>query len=135
MKKVILLTTSAILMSGVVACSNQDENKTSNASVASTSTASVNKGSQTNDVREAVFNQLSQKDKERIAGTWEDAIIVRKVTLQDEEGMIIANTNKSYIGKEVYEVIFKTNEKREPAIIAVLADVKTFQLIGKLLVQ
>jgi hypothetical protein len=66
LKKAILLTISAVLMSGVVACSNQDEKKTSNASVAPTSTASVNKSDQTKDVREGVFNQLPQKDKERI---------------------------------------------------------------------
>lgn len=114
-------------MSGLVACSSQDEKKTRNTS-SPTSAASINKNNETKDVREAIWNQLSSRDKERIAGTWKDAI-VGTVTLSKDMASH-PNTDKSYIGKEVYIIDFKIKEIRYPDNIGFYADKETFKLIG-----
>lgn len=128
LKKGILFVVLTVLMLGIVACSNEDEKKTSNTLTPPSNTASISKNNKTKDVREAIWNQLSSKDKERIAGTWKDAT-VGTVTLS--KGMAShPNTDKSYIGKEVYIVDFKIKKIRYPDNIGFYADKETFKLIG-----
>ena len=61
------------------------------------------------DVRETAYDQLAAKDKERIAGTWEDSTVT-EITLHENMGSI---QDKSYIGKKVYFVDFPI--KSEPS--------------------
>ncbi|WP_051317181.1 hypothetical protein [Ectobacillus panaciterrae] len=117
MKKGVLFAVLAVLMLGIVACATS-----------STSTASVSQNNETKDVREAIWNQLSSRDKERIAGTWKDAT-VSTVTLTKQTAKH-PSTDKSYIGKEVYMVDFKIKKIQCPNNIAFYADKKTFKLIG-----
>lgn len=84
------------------------------------------------DVREKVWEQLKENDKERINGTWKDGK-VSKVTLNKD--MLSQVKDKSYEGKEVYLISFPTDEKSEPNIMTVYADVNTYNFIGYALVQ
>ncbi|WP_078548602.1 hypothetical protein [Litchfieldia alkalitelluris] len=79
------------------------------------------------DVRETVWNQLTDKDRERIKGTWKDAKI-SKVTLTKD--MVLQNIDHSYIGKEVYLVDFPTNNTWVPNNMIVYADIESWQYIG-----
>ena len=128
MTKIVLLTISAILILGMVACSNQDEKKTINTSTSPISTASTSKEGEVKDVREAIWNQLSSKEKERIVGTWEDAT-VSTVTLTKQMAKH-SSTDESYIGKEVYIIDFKIKKVQYPDTTAFYADKKTFKLLA-----
>lgn len=78
------------------------------------------------DVREAVWNQLTKKEKEHIVGTWKDAN-VQKLTLRETMGNI---TDKTFIGKEVYLVNFPSNDNPSLGGVGVYADIKSHRVIG-----
>jgi hypothetical protein len=84
------------------------------------------------DVREVVWGQLSEEQKEWIDGTWEDGKIT-KVTLN--ENMMSQVIDKSYEGREVYLIDFPTKTKSKPNNMIVYADVTTFDYIGNGLVD
>lgn len=85
------------------------------------------------DVREVVWSQLPTVDKDRIKGTWKDAKVVSKSVLTKD--MAIGVEEKSYIGKEVYSIIFPTTFIGKPNIMLVYADAATYAFIGKGLVE
>jgi hypothetical protein len=78
------------------------------------------------DVREAVWNQLSDEHKKQIQGTWEDATVTKRV-LSESMGF---NLDKTFIGKEVYIVGYPTIENRTFGAIGVFADIESQRLIG-----
>lgn len=78
------------------------------------------------DVRENVWNQLTEEDKKHIQGTWKDASY-RKIILRETMGII---KDKSFIGKEVYIVDFPSNDNPTLGGVAVYADLKSHLLIG-----
>lgn len=133
MKKFISLMLLAVLLLGLVACSNQ---KSSEEVQKTNTTTEVSKDNNENtakkDVRENVWEELKENDKERINGTWKDGK-VSKVTLNKD--MLSEVKDKSYEGKEVYLINFPTKDNFEPNVIAVYADADTFDIIGYALVQ
>jgi hypothetical protein len=78
------------------------------------------------DVREAVWDQLSEKEKEHIAGSWKDAS-VQKITLRESMGQI---KDKTFIGREVYLVDYPSEDSPSLGGIGVYADIKSLRIIG-----
>jgi len=79
------------------------------------------------DVRESVWNQITEKDKKNIQGTWENAI-VRNRTLRKEMGTIY---DSKFIGEEVYIIEYPSNDNPTLGGIVVYAEIKSHQLIGR----
>lgn len=124
MKKFTLLAFSLFLLVGIFACSNQngqtssDDKKTDNIQEQDTIKE---------DVREVVWGQLSLEQQKRINGTWKDGKVSKVILNKD---MMSEVKDKSYEGKEVYMISFPTDEKSEPDIMIVYADLNTFNYIG-----
>jgi hypothetical protein len=78
------------------------------------------------DVRETVWNRLTEEHKMQIHGTWKDATVYQRV-LRDNMGY---NLDKTFIGKEVYIIEYPSNDNPTIGGIVVYADVKSHQLIG-----
>ncbi|MGG4170064.1 hypothetical protein ABEW00_21685 [Rossellomorea vietnamensis] len=78
------------------------------------------------DVREAVWNQLTEKEKEHIAGSWKDAS-VQKITLRESMGQI---EDKTFVGREVYIVDYPSKDSPSLGGIGVYADIKSHRIIG-----
>ncbi len=78
------------------------------------------------DVREAVWDQLTEKQKEHIAGSWKDAS-VQKITLRESMGQI---KDKTFIGKEVYLVDYPSEDSPSLGGVGVYADIKSHRIIG-----
>lgn len=75
-------------MSLFAACSNQEKGQSNE---------------KPNDIREAVWEQLSEREKEWIVGTWEDGEATEVTVNRD---MLSPPHNIHYEGKEVYVVNF-----------------------------
>jgi hypothetical protein len=125
MKKFTLISFSLFLLIGLFACSNQNE-QASNSDDPKTDNIQK-QDTIKKDVREVIWGQLSLQQKERIDGTWKEGK-VSKVTLNKD--MMSQVKDKSYEGKEVYMISFPTDEKSEPNIMTVYANVNTFNYIG-----
>jgi predicted transcriptional regulator len=123
MKKSILIIVSIVVSLSLFSFSNQSKALSNNKQ----STAPAK------DVREVVWSQLPTVDKERIKGTWKDAKVVSKGVLTKK--MANGVENKSYIGKQVYSIVFPTTFVGQPNIMLVYADLTTYSFIGKGLVQ
>ena len=123
MKKFTLIILSSILLSFLLnGCQQQVSNNTKELNVKEENrneTQSLN-------VREAVWNQLTKKEKEHIVGIWKDAS-VQKITLRETMGNI---KDKTFIGKEVYLVDFPSNDNPSLGGVGVYADIKTHRIIG-----
>jgi TRAP-type C4-dicarboxylate transport system substrate-binding protein len=78
------------------------------------------------DIREAVWNQLTEKEKDHIVGTWKDAS-VQKIKLLETMGNI---KDKTLIGKEVYIVEYPSDDNPSLGGVGVYADIKSHRLIG-----
>jgi hypothetical protein len=78
------------------------------------------------DVREAAWNQLTEKEKEHIAGSWKDAS-VQKITLRESMGQI---EDKTFIGREVYIVDYPSEDSPSLGGIGVFVDIKSHRIIG-----
>ena len=122
-KKFTLIILSSILLSFLLnGCQQQVSNNTKELNVKEENrneTQSLN-------VREAVWNQLTKKEKEHIVGIWKDAS-VQKITLRETMGNI---KDKTFIGKEVYLVDFPSNDNPSLGGVGVYADIKTHRIIG-----
>lgn len=120
MRKIILVILLLIVVTVPVACSNEKkEGEVKKVEQIKTVSAEV-------DIRRIAWEQLSTEDKKRIEGTWENSK-VSKVILREDMGII---KDKSYIGKEVYIIDFKTNEKRIPNNMIVYLSVDSKKLQG-----
>lgn len=126
MKKIFLFILSSVLLIGLLACSNQGEDKVVTNEEQGME-KQINEETSKKDVREVVWEQLSSEQKERINGTWKDGK-VSKTTLN--ESMMSEVEDKSYAGKEVYLIDFPTKSKSIPNNMIVYADVNTFDCIG-----
>jgi hypothetical protein len=122
-KKPILIAVIIVVSLSLISFSNQSKALSNNKQ----STAPAK------DVREVVWNQLPTSDKERIKGTWKDAKVVSKGVLTKD--MAIGVDDKSYIGKNVYSIVFPTTFIGQPNFMLVYADAETYSFIGKGLVQ
>jgi hypothetical protein len=123
MKKFTLIVLSAILLSFILnACQHQSSN---NRKLVKEKEARSNE-TQTSDVRESVWNQLTEKEKEHIEGTWKKAS-VQKIILRQSMGNI---KDKTFIGKEVYIVDYPSNDNPSLGGVAVYADIKSHRVIG-----
>jgi hypothetical protein len=119
-KKFTLIILSSILLSFVLSGCQQQASKEQN--VKETNSNEI----QSLDLREVVWNQLTDKDKKHIKGTWKDATF-RKIILKETMGNI---KDKSFIGKEVYIVEYPSNDNPTLGGVVVYADLKSFKLIG-----
>ena len=115
----ILIILTCILLSCVLNGCQQQSSKQNVKKANSNETQSL-------DVREAVWNQLTDNDKKHIKGTWKDAT-VQKVVLKETMGNI---NDKSYIEKEAYIVEYPSNDNPSLGGVGVYADLKSFKLIG-----
>ncbi|MCP8970087.1 hypothetical protein [Ectobacillus ponti] len=120
MKKIILLTVSAVLVSGVMACSKQEKTETSHGSAAGNSTAASN---MTKDMKQIAWEHLSQEQQSHVKGSWESAT-VRKLTLKNS---VLKGTK--YDGKEVYLVDFPSDENPTLGGIGVYISTDTKEFI------
>ncbi|GAA0435410.1 hypothetical protein GCM10008983_09990 [Lentibacillus halophilus] len=127
MKKSVLFILSSFLLLGLFACSNQNGQANNNNNNDQNTVNTQEQSSNQKDVREVVWSQLSEQQKESINGTWKDGK-VSKVTL--EENMMSEVKDKSYEGKEVYRIMFPKDGKSEPNFVVVFADMNTFNYIG-----
>jgi len=84
------------------------------------------------DVRQLIWDKLPAEQKARINGNWQDSK-VSKTTLK--EGMMSANGDTSYIGKEVYIVDFLADDTNTSINVIVFADLNTFTFIGNGLID
>jgi hypothetical protein len=119
-KKFTLIILSSVLLSFLLSGCQQQESKEQNVKEANSNET------QSLDVRQVVWNQLTNNDKKHIKGTWKDAT-VRKIVLKETMGNIKDN---SYIGKQVYIVDYPSNDNPSLGGVAVYADEKSFKLIG-----
>lgn len=71
MKKIFLFILSSVLLIGLLACSNQGEDKVVTNEEQGME-KQINEETSKKDVREVVWEQLSSEQKERINGTWKD---------------------------------------------------------------
>ncbi|WP_226669625.1 hypothetical protein [Metabacillus litoralis] len=78
------------------------------------------------DVREDIWNQLTENHKKHIQGTWKDASY-QKIILRETMGNI---TDKTFIGKEVFILDFPSKDNPTLGGVTVYADLKTHKLIG-----
>ena len=118
MKKNTLIVLSILILVLLTACYNSKEsNKAAN---------EQSNVTQVQDVREAVWSQLTSNDQERIKGKWQDSTL-QKITLHEFMGKI---NDKSYIGKEVYLVDFKTNSNSISNNMGVYASCDHYKIIG-----
>ncbi|NHM33022.1 hypothetical protein [Neobacillus terrae] len=132
MKKINLLIMLSVLLLGLIACSNQkssEEKQNSNTTtiVSKDNNNEVNNENATNkDVREKVWEQLKENEKESIKGSWSDGTLT-KITLKSSMGRI---ENTSFIGKEVYAVDFPTKSLSIPNKMIVYAEINSGKIIG-----
>lgn len=122
-KKFTLIISSSILLCFLLnGCQQQASNSIKGQNVKEANSNET----QSLDVREAVWNQLTDKEKEHIVGTWKDAS-VKKITLRETMGKI---KDKTSIGKEVYLVDFPSNDNPSLGGVGVYADIKSHRVIG-----
>ena len=86
--------------------------------------------SQEKDVRLAVWEQLSDRQKEEIVGSWEDGRAEKMILGGDPAAGKADTVDDNYRGREVYFVEFTS--KMEPLLgnVSVYADVDTLEIIG-----
>lgn len=80
------------------------------------------------DVREAVWEKMSVRQKDEINGAWQDGN-VSKVTLTDTRSMRTVG-DKSYVGQEVYFVTFPSKYDATLGDVVLYVDINTFDIIG-----
>ena len=120
MKKFTLFIISLTLSLGLVTgCSSTKTKVVNNKEQVSTS-------KEAQDIRETAYNQLSTKDKERIAGTWKDGKL-SKVVLKEGMGVV---KDKTCIGKEVYSIDFPTKTNAMPNNMIVFFSTDSIKFIG-----
>lgn len=120
MKKITIIIVSLVLFLGLITGCSRTKTKVI------TNKESINATSKEQDIREIAYNQLSLKDKERIAGTWKDGKLSKDI-LQEGMGVIV---DKSYIGKEVYSIDFTTKEIRKPNNMIVFFSIDNIKFLG-----
>lgn len=124
MKKYILIILAVILLTavGLFYYLNQGQEK------ATTKRQDTTNETVKKDVREAVWEQMSDQQKAEIIGTWQDGKVSR-ITWSDG-AVMRATVNKSYVGQAVYVITFPSNLNATIGDVVVFADVNTFDIIG-----
>jgi hypothetical protein len=132
MKKINLLIMLSVLLLGLIACSNQKNSEEKHNPNATTEVSKgknkeiTNENATNKDVREKVWEQLKENDKDRIKGSWSDGTLT-KITLKNSMGKI---ENTSFIGKEVYAVDFPTKSESIPNNMIVFAEINSGKIVG-----
>ena len=122
MKKVIYFLILCIISVGVIGCSKQ--NRAVNNSLPN---VQVKKQATSNEIIQIVYNQLPKKLKETIDFDLKE-IKINKVILKSGMGKI---DDKSYIGKEIYDIEFTIKDKYvRPNNRIVFATLNDYQIIG-----
>ncbi|WP_051316973.1 hypothetical protein [Ectobacillus panaciterrae] len=102
---------------------NQDSSKVQNDKSGSTKAQTQDNEL---DIREAVWNQLPQKSKDEVIGTWKEATI-KKITVNKDMGRL---NDVKYDGKEVYLIAFKSNKNATLGPLSIYADMQTEKIVG-----
>ncbi|UOQ49609.1 hypothetical protein MUN88_05880 [Gracilibacillus caseinilyticus] len=84
------------------------------------------------DMREIVWKQLSEEQRQWVNGSWKDAK-VSKVTLKSY--MVVQSVDPSHFGKEVFVLDFPTKNKSIPNNMIIYADIDTYEYISSGLVD
>ncbi|UOQ83761.1 hypothetical protein [Gracilibacillus salinarum] len=84
------------------------------------------------DMREIVWEQLSEEQRQWVNGSWKDAK-VSKVTLTSY--MVAQSVDPSHFGKEVLVLDFPTKTKSIPSNMIIYADIDTYDYISSGLVD
>ncbi len=125
MKRYTSLLFFAVLLTGQLACSSQQD---ANIPITKTvdPTAQTGQATAEQDVRKDVWDQLAKEDRARIKGTWKEGTVLKR-TLTENMGFYL---DKSYLGKEVYLVDFPTKSKAMPNNMILFAAPDNHKLIG-----
>ena len=93
----------------------------------------------TDEVKKAVYEQLSEPDKNSVSDTWEDAeveeIIFDSSSMSgyhDENGKSVSREYDEYDGQSVYHIIIEVPDARFTGDIDIIADMKTGKILGLL---
>ncbi|MET3195662.1 hypothetical protein [Bacillus sp. OAE603] len=123
MKKLFLIALSSVpLFCALYGCQKESSNKLEHHQMKE---ANSNEKQQL-DVRENVWNQLTNEDKKHIDGNWKGAS-VQKIILRESMGII---KDKKIIGKEVFIVDYPSKDNPTLGGFAVYADTKSHKIIG-----
>lgn len=108
MKKLTLNALSYFLLSFVlIGCQQQaGDEKTEEKQYNQNSKEVQSNETKTLDVRETVWNRLTEEHKMQIQVTWKDATVYQRV-LREDMGY---NLDKTFIGKEVYIIDYPSND-------------------------
>ena len=126
MKKLGIVFATFVLALVVSGCSTQKESNNVKEIPKSDVTLQEQSNITKRDVREVVWDQLTSKDKERLEGDWQ-ASTSNKITLTENMGII---NDKSYIGKKVYLIEFKTKSISVPNNMIVYASLDDYKIVG-----
>jgi hypothetical protein len=107
---------------GLIACSSQVEDTSSDEN------KNVEQIEQKG-IKEKVWDQLSETDKDRIDGSWEDAEIHKVVLKESMLAFKLEGKKHPFIGDEVFALDFPTNESSISNMI-VYAEPQSFKYIG-----
>lgn len=80
----------------------------------------------TKDVREIAWNSLSESERDEVIGNWNGATISNVIA----DTKRFALVDRSYEGKEVKEVTFRSTKSALLGDISKLVDKKSHQVIG-----
>lgn len=132
MKKnaVIAATATAVLLLGigVFYFLNQSKDTTTRENTPSSTGQSTTEQPSKKDVREVVWEQMSEQQKATVDGTWTDGT-VSKTTLEGVN--MVGVKDKTYEGKEVFSIQLPRKQGDTLGdVLTVFADVETYNLLG-----
>ncbi len=83
-------------------------------------------------IQKSVWGQISNEEKNSIAGSWQDAKIIDKVIPRNDGRGFILDDDK-YMDRECYLVGFRVADEKERLLlgdIAYVVDVESLQVVG-----
>lgn len=122
-----LLASSIILSIGLFGCQQENQNGSQEGNEIKNE-ETVKEVPEPADVRQVVWNQMSEEDKEHVDGNWRDGTVSK---VQLNESMMHLIKDKTHIGKEVYLIELPTKNISFPNSMIVYADIPTYEYIGK----
>ena len=83
-------------------------------------------------IQKSVWRQISHKEKNLIAGSWQDGEIIDKVIPRNDRRAFILDDDK-YMDRECYLIEFRVADERERLLlgdIAYVVDVESLKVVG-----
>ena len=80
-------------------------------------------------IQKSVWGQISNEEKNSIAGSWQDAKIIDKVIPRNDGRGFILDDDK-YMDRECYLVGFRVADEKERLLLGDIADVESLQVVG-----